>query len=73
MTVVFVSARLEAGDFNGDGVLDVVFENENHHDNGEGGYYTEDHYPLVLLEFSSNGMTESLIGPPTGSHNFFHR
>ena len=66
---IWFAARLEAGDFNGDGVLDVVFENENHHDNGEGGYYTEDHYPLVLLEFSSNGMTESLIGPPTGSHS----
>jgi hypothetical protein len=66
---IWFSARLEAGDFNGDGVLDVVFENENHHDNGEGGYYTEEHYPLVLLEFSSNGMTERLIGPPTGSHS----
>ena len=31
---IWYSARLEAGDFNGDGVLDVVFENENHHDNG---------------------------------------
>ena len=66
---IWYSARLEAGDFNGDGVLDVVFENENHHDNGEGGYYTEEHYPLVILEFSSNGMTERLIGPPTGSHS----
>ena len=66
---IWFSARLEAGDFNGDGVLDVVFENENHHDNGQGGYYTEEHYPLVLLEFSSNGMTERLIGPPTGSHS----
>ena len=66
---IWYSARLEAGDFNGDGVLDVVFENENHHENGEGGYYTEEHYPLVVLEFSSSGMTERLVGQPTGSHS----
>ena len=65
---IWFAARLEAGDFNGDGVLDIVFENENHHDNGEGGYYTDEHYPLVVLEFSSTGMTERLIGPPTGAH-----
>ena len=66
---IWYSARLEAGDFNGDGLIDVVFENENHHDNGEGGYYTEDHYPLVILEFSSAGMTEREVGPPTSSHS----
>lgn len=66
---IWFAARLEAGDFNGDGMLDVVFENENYHDNGEGGYYTDEHYPLVVLEFSSTGMTERLIGPPTGSHS----
>ena len=66
---IWYSARLEAGDFNGDGLVDVIFENENRHDNGEGGYYTEEHYPLVLLEFSSAGMTEREIGPPTSAHS----
>ena len=65
---LWFAARYEMNDFNGDGVLDLLWENENHHEDGSGGYYT-DHYPLVITYLSESGITESTIGPPTGAHD----
>ncbi|MDC1433914.1 hypothetical protein N8147_00005 [Flavobacteriaceae bacterium] len=65
---LWFAARYEMNDFNGDGVLDLLWENENHHEDGRGGFYT-DHYPLVITYLSESGITESTIGPPTGAHD----
>lgn len=65
---LWFAARYEMNDFNGDGIIDLLWENENHHEDGSGGFYT-DHYPLLITYLSESGMTEKTIGPPTGAHD----
>ena len=65
---LWFAAQYEMNDFNGDGILDLLWQNENYHSDGNGGYYT-DHYPLLITYLSENGITETTIGPPTGAHD----
>ena len=65
---LWFAARYEMNDFNGDGILDLLWENENHHEDGSGGFFA-DHYPLLITYLSEYGITESTIGPPTGAHD----
>jgi hypothetical protein len=65
---LWFAARYEMNDFNGDGILDLLWQNENHHSDGSGGFYA-DHYPLLITYLTESGITESEIGPPTGAHD----
>lgn len=65
---IWWAARFEINDFNGDGIWDILWKNENEHNNGQGGFYT-DQYPLVITYLSSNNITENFISQPTTAHD----
>ena len=60
--------RPELNDFNGDGIIDILWQVGNLHEDGIGGYYGGA-YPLVLIELSADSITERLIGSPTAPHD----
>jgi hypothetical protein len=65
---IWFAAGFEINDFNGDGILELLWQNSNHHSDGNGGYYT-DHYPLVITYLSENNITEVTVGDPTSVHD----
>lgn len=65
---LWFGVRFELGDFNGDGLIDVVASNQNHHQDGSGGYYS-DYHPLEIINFNQTNLNIRDVGPPSSAHD----
>jgi hypothetical protein len=65
---IWFGARFELGDLNGDGKLEVIVINQNHHSNGSGGWYAPYH-PLEIVSLTDSSISFEDVGPPSSAHD----